>query len=297
MNDNIDTCMVCGSTSNNVIHTKIREKIHNVVMCSSCNFVFLQNYENIDYSFNYGGLTLSKDWTKRESIIKRSESLKRFNKLVSHLIKEKQNCSVLKIGASIGASIYGLNKLIGISNIDCIELNNNDRRFLKDEFDIQAFSKFSELDKKYQVIYGHHVFEHFTNPKIVLNEIYKISSSDCKLYFSLPNFNDFYSHTLNDEQKDKYITFNFHLAHPYYYTVETFSRLIDDTAWKISSISTIQDYSIVNYFNWYINGVRSPNIESGVKVNNKIEDLNSIFIDMVEKANKGNNISVVLEKR
>jgi hypothetical protein len=47
------------------------------------------------------------------------------------------------------------------------------------------------------------------------------------------------------------------------------------------------DYSIVNYFNWHINGTRSKGIESGTKVNKNIEQLNNALIDMVEKYIKG----------
>ena len=93
------------------------------------------------------------------------------------------------------------------------------------------------------------------------------------------------------------LTFNFHLAHPYYYTIDTFSRLIKQTPWKIKKISTVQDYSILNYFNWYINGTRSKDIESGTKVNDNIKWINDNFVNSIEKMQKGNNISVILEKK
>ncbi len=61
-------------------------------------------------------------------------------------------------------------------------------------------------------------------------------------------------------------------------------------------ISTVQDYSILNYFNWYINGTRSKDIESGTKVNDNIKWINDNFVNSIEKMQKGNNISVILEK-
>ena len=298
-NRDTDICMCCGSTSHHVIHTEIREEFHNVMMCNDCNFIFLQNYQAINYLVDYNSLTCDNEWSTEDKLIKRSESLKRFNRVVSSLILDKNNCNVLEIGAGNGASIHGLNGLIGTSTIDCVELNDNDKRYLKDKFDVKVYNNILDVEKKYHVIYVHHVFEHFINPIDVLNEIDEIATEDCKVYFSLPNFNDFYSHTLSGKEKDKYLTFNFHLAHPYYYTIETFSNLIEREGggWKISSIQTVQDYSIVNYFNWYINGERSKNIESGTKVNKSIEQLNNAFIDIIEKTNKGNNISVILEKR
>jgi hypothetical protein len=292
-----EKCIICNSANANVISESIREGVHNVLKCNTCGFVFLQDYKSIDYSSGYDGLTLSKEWDKEDALIKRSQSLERFNRIVADLILSKDDCNILEIGAGNGASIYGLNKLIGASTIDCVELNNNDKQYLEEEFDVNVYSNILDVKKKYQVVYGHHVFEHFISPIRVLNEINEITTEDCRLYLSFPNFNDFYSHTLGSEQKNKYLTFNFHLAHPYYYTVETFSSLVENTPWKISQILTIQDYSIVNYFNWYINGIRSRNIESGTRVNKNIERLNITFINMIEKMHKGNNISVILGKK
>ena len=292
-----EECMICGNNKHVVLSNRIREGGYDVMKCKNCNFVFLQDYSSIDYSSNYGGLTLSSEWSRDDALIKRSESLKKFNIVVASLINKKKNCNTLEIGASIGASVYGLGKLVDRLNIDCVELNIDEKKFLKERFNVSIFSRILDTDKQYQVVYGHHVFEHFVNPRVVLDEIDKVSSNDCKVYFSLPNFDDFYFHTLNSEQKEKYLTFNFHLAHPYYYTIETFSKLIEDTAWKINKISTIQDYSVLNYFNWYINGVRSKDIESGTKINKNIELLNNNFIDMLEKMQKGNNLSVILEKK
>jgi 2-polyprenyl-3-methyl-5-hydroxy-6-metoxy-1,4-benzoquinol methylase len=265
-------------------------------MCDSCNFIFLQDYSGIDYSRNYGGLTLSTKWNKEESMIKRSKSLEKFNEVVIDIIKKSNYKNILEIGAGNGASVYSLKNSIDKLSIDCIEINDEDRRFIQEILASSVYSKILDTETIYDVIYGHHVFEHFIDPIQVLNEIYQVSTPDCKLYFSLPNFDDFYSSTLNKEQKEKYLTFNFHLAHPYYYTIETFSKLIGKTSWKINKISTVQDYSVLNYFNCYINGIRSKDIESGTKVNKDIDWINENFVNSIERMQKGNNISVILEK-
>jgi 2-polyprenyl-3-methyl-5-hydroxy-6-metoxy-1,4-benzoquinol methylase len=299
MNKNLDSCLVCGNTSHQIICNEVREGLHNVLECNECKFIFLESYQNINYSSSYGSYTHSSAWSDHDKVIKRAESLKRFNSAVANLIIDKSNCNILEIGAGNGASIYGLGELIGISGIDCLELNTNDAKFLKQQFDAKVYSNISEIEKKYDVIFGHHVFEHFENPADMLHEIDQIALDDCKIYFSMPNFDDFYSQTLNSVEKAKYQKFNFHLAHPYYYSVNSFSNFIEKNGgvWQINQISTVQDYSIVNYFNWYINGARSNNIESGTKVNKNIEQLNNAFIEIIEKMHKGNNISVVLEKR
>ena len=213
---NLVTCIVCGSTSHKIICTEIREGQYNVLQCNDCHFIFLQDYQTIDYTSNYGSYLSSKTWSEEDKVIKRSESLKRFNNVVAELINDKNYCKVLEIGAGNGSSIYGLDKLIGFKEIDCVELNTDDQSYLEKEFNVKVYSAISDLKKNYDVVYGHHVFEHFLNPLDVLDEIDRVSSEDCKLYFSLPNFNDYYSHVLNSEQRDKYHTFNYHMAHPYY---------------------------------------------------------------------------------
>jgi len=89
--------MLCGSDSHQIIHTEIREKASNVMMCNDCSFIFLQDYQAIDYSSSYGGLALSNEWSNQDALIKRSESLKRFNRIVADLILDKNNCNVLEI--------------------------------------------------------------------------------------------------------------------------------------------------------------------------------------------------------
>ncbi len=291
-----ERCMICDSNDNTVIAKRIREKSHHVLRCNNCDFVFLENYREIDYSCDYGGLTLSSEWSREDALIKRSKSLRRFNQVVSRLINNTKNFNVLEIGAGCGASVYGLNKLVDGCNIDCVEVNIDDQNFIKEHFFSSVYNSISGINKEYQVIFGHHVFEHFIDPKSVLNEISLVATDDCKLYFSLPNFDDFYADTLNSEQKRKYLEFNFHLAHPYYYTKSTFSKLIENTGWKISEIATIQEYSVLNYFNWYINGERSKDIEHGTIVNKNINELNKNFINSVEEMDMGNNLSVILEK-
>ncbi len=296
-----EQCMVCGSKQHVEVTNRIREGDYKVLRCISCDFIFLKNYENIDYSSNYGSLTLGSDWSEDDAVLKRSESLKRFNTIVADLInckkRKKQECNVLELGAGNGASVYGINEIVGKINIDCVELNKNDADFLRNRFGVEVYDSILLSKKKYNIIYGHHVFEHFTNPRNTLNELSQISSNDCEIYLSLPNFNDFYYNSLNNAEKSKYIEFNFHLAHPYYYTIDTFSKLIQTTQWKVDSISTIQDYSIVNYFSWYINGVRSKNIEEGTKVNDNIKPINDNFVSFIEKNKMGNNLSIVLKKR
>ena len=293
-----EQCIICESFSNSIISTKIREENHNVLQCEDCGFIFLSNYEEIDYLNKYESLTFSEGINREEQIIIRSESLNRFNEILSELIlTSSKNVNILEIGSGGGASIYGLRKLVPKLKIDCIELNDNDRDYIKKTFDVCSYKLIDDLNKKYDIIFGHHVFEHFVDPVNMLNKLATVSTANSQIYFSFPNFNDFYNATLKKKERKKYLVFNYHLAHPYYYTKDTFYKLLERTCWEIESIDTIQDYSIVNYFNWYINGKRSKDIKDGTVVNDNLYGLNDSFIKMVEKEGMGNNISVILKKR
>ena len=62
-----------------------------------CLFVFLSNYEELDYSNNYKSLVFSEDMSRKEQIIIRSETLHRFNKIVSDLcLAETRNVKILE---------------------------------------------------------------------------------------------------------------------------------------------------------------------------------------------------------
>ena len=293
-----EQCIICGSWSNLIISAKIREKNHNVLKCEDCGFVFLSNYEELDYSNNYKSLVFSEGMSREDQIIMRSETLQRFNQIVSDLcLARTKNVKILEIGAGGGASIYSLRELIPNLKIDCVELNDHDRDYINKAFDVCSYRSIDDLNKKYDIIFGHHVFEHFLDPVNMLNKLATVSTTNTQIYFSFPNFNDFYNATLNNKERRKYLEFNYHLAHPYYYTKETFTKLVNKSSWEIESFNTIQDYSIVNYFNWYINGKRSKNIADGTIVNDNISELNKSFIELVEKTGFGNNISVILKKR
>jgi hypothetical protein len=278
--ENKGQCIICDNLSNSIMSTKIREGNHDVLQCDDCGFVFLRNYQELDYSNNYNSLVFSEEMSQEEKVIVRSETLKRFNKIVTDLcLTMSSNVKILEIGSGVGASVYGISKLIPNIDIDCVEMNEQDRVYLSKEFSVRVYESIDDIDtKKYNIIFGHHVFEHFIDPYEMLNKISAVATDSCKLYLSLPNYNDFYNTTLNDEMHKKYLEFNYHLAHPYYYALKTFSKLIDKTSWEIEDITTIQDYSIVNYFNWYINGERSKDIYSGTVVKNNICELNYFLL-------------------
>jgi len=158
------SCIVCGNLSSVELSSVIREGRCKVLKCDACGFIFLDSAGHVDYSHDYGSLTYDSSWSKKKSSIKRSVSLSRFNEVVLDLIKKKETaleegCSVLEIGSGNGASVYGLNCRLKGLNIECVESNYEDANFIKKEYGVNVYSDLSFVNKKYDVIFGHHVFE------------------------------------------------------------------------------------------------------------------------------------------
>ena len=293
-------CLVCGSVTHEIIRSRIREGKHNVLKCSSCGFVFLQEYVGVNYEFSYESFTLNDNWDIDESLNIRSNSQKRVNNIIYDLIIEKlvvnSSLKIAEIGPGIGATINFLKDKIDGIHIDCIEPNRKNANLLKNKFMVDVYDNIDMLNSKYDIVYGNQVFEHISDPCLFLDKIFSSTQDDVVLYLSFPNLDDCYVKTLQDDSRDEYLNFIFHLAHPYYYTMDTFTKIIAKTSWKVKSIKTIQDYSIINYFNWYINGCKNNDIFEATYVPPAIRELNDLFISFSEGKGMGNNISVVLTK-
>jgi hypothetical protein len=107
-----EQCIICGSWSNLIISAKIREKNHNVLKCEDCGFVFLSNYEELDYSNNYKSLVFIEGMSREEQIIMRSGTLQRFNQIVSELcLVRTKNVKILEIGSGGGGIYIRLKKI------------------------------------------------------------------------------------------------------------------------------------------------------------------------------------------
>ena len=181
-------------------------------------------------------------------------------------------------------------------NIDCIENNNQSRKLIDKEFSgTKTFSNIEDVVDKYDLIFAIQVFEHFIETLQELQKIERISHKRSKLYFLFQNYDDWNQKTLPKRNLIKYNKFMFHKAHPYYYTIDNFSRLISMSNYKIDEITTFQDYSITNYMNWYINGEPNKNIYEATHVEKNLMDLNKEFVHIVEQRDNGNNISALLK--
>tara|TARA_Y100000590_G_scaffold20022_2_gene23389 strand:- start:804 stop:1706 length:903 start_codon:yes stop_codon:yes gene_type:complete len=291
-----EKCLICNNYNHTVIQTEIREGKNDVLRCDKCNFIFLKKYKTIKYSEDYGSMTLDKSWNIKEQILSRAKSIEKTVNFISSICNKSKHKNILELGSGVGASIYALNNLLPKLQIDAVEKNLEHQIILKKEFSkSKIYNCIDDINSKYDFIFGIQVFEHFENPVEELKKLKRISHSKTHLFFLFPNEDDWYKKTLPIKSLKNYNQFMYHKAHPYYYTIDTFSKIISKTDFAIKEISTIQDYSISNYFNWYFKGEPNKNITDATKIHKDIKKLNDEFVKIAENESNGNNISALLK--
>ena len=290
-------CMICDNNIR-VISNITREGSCNVFKCNSCEFVFLDNNTSLpNYTDSYRSQIYANNWSLEESMVKRCDSLKKSIDKIDIILKTNSLQTILEIGSGVGACIYGLKKRKSY-NIDAVEPNVEYQRWLGKCFKgVKIYSDISQINQKYDLIFGLHVFEHLRNPYEYLRSLSTISRKKTRLYLEFPNYDDFYKCTLKDGPLENYSKFMFHNAHPYYYSIKSFKKLIEKTEWEIVHIETIQEYSILNYFNWFFLGTPMKDIEEATIITEDLNELNGLFQKMIEKKHNGNSISCILKLR
>ena len=283
-------CSICKSREFIKIHSKIREFDNDVLKCLKCDLVFLSNYKSIDYQEDYGTRLFDKKWNLDKIIHERSRSLKDITHELSRIIKINNFKNVLELGPGYGSTLIDLSKKNDLCKFACLEQNKSYISVIKSKTKTKVFTDLKKINKKFDLIYGIHFIEHIENPIKFLKDVKKILNKNGKLFLVTPNHDDFYMSTLPKNNLFKYKTFIYHAAHPYYYNINSFNNILSKSGFNNSVIITDQDYSIINFINWFSDGKPSKNIATAKKINNKMENLDKLFKSLLNKSNLGSNL-------
>jgi len=280
-------CIACDCNNYQLIFEKIREGKREVFRCRECGFVWLgpedeadlfdtNSYYNTDA---YASKCFEPGWGFDERKEHRKKSLASCINELAGIIREKGIISCLEVGASVGSVIEGLKEYVPTINISAIELNkveaNHLANIILNENVYYTFEEACSANKKYDLIYGIHVFEHFQNPLKKLELIHDLLNPGGYFYLEMPNHDDFYLHNLGGNKLENYKQFMYHKAHPFYYNRESFTRLIAKTNFLIEFIKTRQDYSLTNFFHWLVKGSPQKNISAATSLRIKLQDNNA----------------------
>lgn len=310
----MNICEVCGDEKSRIIFDRIREGRRNVFRCDSCGLVWLgetkDNLKTEEYynSDEYVSKCYESAWSFDERKERRKKSLANSISDIASLIKGENISSCLEIGASVGAVAEGLTDDLPEVNLYGVELNRAEADYLAGI--IGGENVFYTLEdavatgKKFDMVYGIHVFEHFEHPLKELEIIRLLLKPGGFLFLEMPNHDDFYIHALPEEKKKKYMEFMYHKAHPFYYNRKSFSSIINKSNYSVEYVKTRQDYPIVNFFHWLLNGMPQKNISDatflGVEKENGdawqlMNKLDENFRDFIERTGYGCSLVCLLK--
>lgn len=253
-------CAVCGELSHGQIFDRIREEMRAVLRCDACGFVWLARQaaeqggttEEYYNSEEYVSRCYEVEWDFDDRKQRRKESLSATIDEISRLIREKGIRSCLEVGASVGAVIEGLAELGSEASVQGVELNAREAEYLAATLgEDMVYLRLDDpsLEKEaFGLVYGIHVFEHFEDPLEELARIHFLLKPGGYLYLELPNHDDFYVHALQGANQENYKEFMYHAAHPYYYSRDSLTRVLQAAGFTPESLKTRQDYPVTNFF-------------------------------------------------
>jgi SAM-dependent methyltransferase len=281
-NDRIIKCISCDSSKFNYYADNFTLKLP-MYICQNCKLyvtgksqkeidkVIQHYYDKIFWDDDLENL-LESDFTDSYSIgrIKIWKSQKKYcNKILNN------NKTILEIGSGHGEAIYNFDKIgYKVTGIEPDKRNviSINKKLKNSECIIGSAETFS-FDKKFDVIWLNHVFEHLSNPIEFLEKIKNFLNKSGFIFIEVPSVEK-----VNDYRKFKRV------PHAYNYSKKS-----------LINISKKADYEIVkcNYF-------RSPTLfEGGInKIFNKFlkKDFFEFYPKILTNSKNGENIRIILQK-
>jgi len=290
-------CTICSSSKVFLITNLIREGQYNIFQCKNCNTAFINDYKDIDYSSDYKTLMFEKGSTNKKKTEQRNFSLKNTHFQLSQIIKDNKIKNILEIGPGMGLSSNFIKKQFPKLNISALEIDIRNNSFLKKIGFQNIFRDFSEIESNsFDLIFCVHLIEHISDPYSFLNQIKNKAKKNAIIFFITPNHNNIYFKTLPKNNLKKFMSFFYHIAHPYYYDHKSMKYLLAKL-FKIIKIFTVQEYSLKNYMKWYIEGKPSLNIYDGTVVDKELIDIDKYFKKKTDSKNLGSDLFVIFKNK
>jgi 2-polyprenyl-3-methyl-5-hydroxy-6-metoxy-1,4-benzoquinol methylase len=239
----ITNCDLCGS-SDIVEFYKGRDEYFSkkeVVfsVCEKCSLIFLnprpskeeytEMYANVfqDKRRNLKTVNEAIDRLKlKGSYQNKEENLKYFKTIVD------ENSKCLEIGAGWGTLAKVVKDSIGCS-VEVVEPSNLAAETAKEYYGLSVFNgDFDEycervgLEKKFDLIYSFHVFEHVLDPNDFLKKVNSLLSERGKLLLAVPDV------TNPDQPNERF----FHIEHCYYYSPNTIQLMLEKNGFKVDEV-------------------------------------------------------------
>lgn len=247
-------CPLCKSEHLSVYRDKLRfEQIGNVLRCSECNLVFLDQ-DSFDFPSDFYESQYHQTYLTHvdPDILDPHKHYTKMQK-VSQLWVERVNEiltgteTVLDVGCSTGHFMTGIQN--NAAKVYGHELSKKEVEFCQNVLKLEVDNKpLSERFKpeSMDLITLIFVFEHIGNPVEFLKELKTYLKPNGKLVIVVPNILDPLVSLYNIEALKK---FYFCIEHLFYYSPDTLSKTLDEAGFK-SQIELVQEYPIINHLNW-----------------------------------------------
>lgn len=146
--------------------------------------IYKDSYSNISY-----GQSINKKYNFLLSLKSKSDNFHRVKRIIKFLQFKKNKYKILDVGSGFGIFPIELSKIIKNLNIDVIEPDKNNIKFMK-KFNLKIKSKFVEnfsSKKSYDLITLNKVIEHIEDPLKILKKLKKNMIKKSYIYIEVPD--------------------------------------------------------------------------------------------------------------
>lgn len=233
---------VCSKESLEFFHKGTRDNSDiNILKCNTSGILILDKITT-DGDFYENDTHYDKNRVNNQLLIDDQRRINDYKDLIS-------NKTILDFGCGQG-DFLKLSKDFAKESFG-VELHKKNRDYLNNlgfqvEKDIKNYG-----EKKFDLIFLNHVFEHLTSPIHVINSIKDFMHKDSTLIIEVPHANDFLISKINNND---FKNFTFWSEHIVLHTQKSMKMILGSCGLIDKKFQFFQRYPIANHFYWMNNG-------------------------------------------
>jgi len=249
------SCNICKSkTKKKKILTRSNKKLY-VHICSKCDYEFFTHDPYQKLKKNKLDISrLKKAGLKIQTISDQfkngqTQSKKYIKQYINKFDKRKK---ILEIGCSYGYFLYELKKY-GCKPYG-VELNNTQIHFIRKKLKIrceESIEKYLSENIIFDKIFLFYSLEYIPNPKKYIINLYRLLRKGGEIVIITPNKNDILKDLIDNQN---YKNFFYDENSINYFSIKSLKKILNFIKIKKFNIKSAQEYSLINLFNWHING-------------------------------------------
>lgn len=255
------SCILCGSTKQTVIRTRLRHNIEQNVLQCECGLVGLEASDVLDYSTEYRqhhGPVLGKASDPAEVFrLSLPMQAERIETLKPHL----SGARVLDVGCSAGQLLNALKPFVA----ECVglEINHEEAAHTRGLGFHVVEQPIESVDlEPFDVITATDVIEHVPDPVAFLAAAKRLLKPNGIVYVETPNLNDA---LLSQWQVPEYADFWFRVPHLWYFSKDTLSNCAERAGLR-ATVTTRQHYTLINHLSWIMGRGPQKNVTVGTSL-------------------------------